>query len=236
MTGGGIKFCLSHILHITLSSRVKIDIEYQLLLIACKEENPKDAEQSLSILYEEFREFVYNVVIKFLHSPLHKEEIAQSVTNDVFYFLYQKPEWSFDPERHTKSEGAFKAYLATVARNKLYETLRTHVNWEKEDVIYDDDHTLFEEELSENEFENIDNLVSENNQIIDEVLNTFSPRDKEIILTYFLYYEKGKNLPGRVLDEMEAIHKTTRPNIRQIVSRAKKKIKELAIAKNLKIT
>lgn len=216
---------------------MKIDIEHQLLLIAFKEENQKEAEQSLTILYEEFRLFVYNVVIKFLHSPLHEEEIAQSVTNEVFYFLYQNPtNWSFDKETHKSKEGAFKAYLATVARNKLYDILRkTHKKWKREDLIYDDDHSLFDEDLSEGEFEAIDKSYSENQQIIEEVLNTFTPRDKEIILTYFLYYEKGKNLPGEVLDEMESLHKTTRPNIRQIVSRAKKKIKVLAIAKNLKI-
>ena len=45
-------------------------------------------------------------------------------------------------------------------------------------------------------------------------------------MTYYTYYEKGKNTPSNVLDEICKIHKTTKPNIRKIKERSEKKIIE----------
>ena len=41
-----------------------MDIEFLLLQIDDKDENPKDAQLALGTLYEEFRRFVYNITVK----------------------------------------------------------------------------------------------------------------------------------------------------------------------------
>ena len=207
-----------------------IDIEYHLLVISEKLIDERSAKKSLEVLYAEYRMFVYNVVKKNIFFKLHSEQISKSVVNDVFLAIYNSPlKWSFDPNKHKNQSGSFQAYLSVIALNILRTVLKEmNVQRKKEVLTLDDDSDFFRTNYTVEEFDVIEEVLSKNHQIIEEVLNTFSSRDQDIVKTYFLFFEIGRNIPTEILNEMEQIHKTTRPNIRQIVSRAKKKILELA--------
>jgi len=62
-------------------------------------------------------------------------------------------------------------------------------------------------------------------KLLDAALNLLSERDREILLTYFMYQEENKHLPDDVLEELSLRYSTTSANIRQIKKRALDKIK-----------
>ena len=62
-------------------------------------------------------------------------------------------------------------------------------------------------------------------KILNDALSLLSERDREILLTCFLYQEENKHLPDEVLSELSNRYSTTPANIRQIKKRALDKIK-----------
>jgi DNA-directed RNA polymerase sigma subunit (sigma70/sigma32) len=90
-------------------------------------------------------------------------------------------------------------------------------------VITDEEYGSIELDFDEATIEQIGN----NEMILQKALDELKPRDREIMLMYFLNYEEGKNMQSEVLDRIENTFSTTRANIRQIINRSKKKIKSL---------
>lgn len=69
-------------------------------------------------------------------------------------------------------------------------------------------------------------LDSENIKNVKDYINKQSDRDRDIILTTYNYYEPNKYSPTEVLDELENKWVTTRENIRKILQKFRKAIKE----------
>jgi DNA-directed RNA polymerase specialized sigma24 family protein len=67
---------------------------------------------------------------------------------------------------------------------------------------------------------------SENIKHVQAYINKQSDRDRDIILTTYNYYETNKYSPTEVLDELEDKWVTTRENIRKILQKFRKAIKE----------
>ena len=77
-----------------------MDIETQLLEIAVKEDSPSEAKKSISILYEHFRKFVYNVTYQHIGFTLQREELALTVTSEVFIKIWDSPlDWEYDKKK-----------------------------------------------------------------------------------------------------------------------------------------
>lgn len=215
-----------------------LDIEHHLLVISEKQHDEGSARESFNLLYLEFRQFVYNVAVSCLHSPIHRNEMGESILGNVFLHIYNKPiDWCFHPEVHKSEKGAFKAYLSTVTKKcALAEIRNSLTKWDREDLTIDSPESLFEVGFTEQELAVADGSLSNNHQVIEEVLSELKERDREIIRTYFTYYQEGKKMPREVMSELITVFKTTPDNIRQVVSRTKKKIKALAQSRILRVT
>lgn len=206
-----------------------MDIETHLLKIDDKASNNADAQESISYLYEKFREFVYRVTYKNISFTLQKKELTLSIVTEVFLKIWDTPlDWEFDTNLHITEEDGFKAYLSTIAHFKLLEELRKHsASRKNENTIIDDDNSEWKWALLDSEFDYLDEELAKKRNLIDECLLELPNRKREIMRMYFFLYDDEKNMTSDKISIMEDMFETTWQNIRQIVSRSKKKIKAI---------
>lgn len=206
-----------------------MDIETHLLVIAESEESPSQAEKSIALLYENFREFVYNVTYNHIGFVLQREELALTVTSEVFMKIWNSPlDWEFDIKKHKTQEDGFKAYLSTIAHFKLLEELRKIKEIRnKESTIIDDEDSEWKWALEEEEYNHLDEELMKKRNLIDICLAEFPERKRDIIRMYYLLYDDEKRMTKENIILMENTFQTTWQNIRQIIFRSKKKIEEL---------
>lgn len=218
---------MSQIIHIVIST---MDIEYHLLIISEKETNKKDALNSFSVIYEGFRGFLYNAIKKNIHYKSHKEEFSKTILNEVFCHVWDNPlDWEFKPNTHKSPDAGFKAYIATLAYYKRLEHIRNSAPYlENELSTIDDNNSDWIFNLEIDEYVVLDEVLSKKNNSIDAILVNIDPRKRDIIRMYFLYYEVGKKMSPENIKMMESMFNTTWDNIRQIISRVKRQIKEVA--------
>jgi len=215
------------------------EVQDLLFYISEKEIDQKMADKSFSLLYKRFSEFVFNSVKKsiYLNSESEINEFANTVADNTFMEIYNKPlDFEFDPSKHKSQDDAFRVYLAAISKNEKNDLLRESLNYNsKQTKIIDDDDNFFEPSISAEVFEKLELKLSTNRKILEDALYSLSERDRYIILTFYDNYEKGKNTPSEVLDNIEQLYGTTRDNIRMIRSRVKKKlINEIESKSNLK--
>lgn len=206
-----------------------MDIETHLLVIAEKEESPSEAKKSIALLYETFKEFVYNVTNKHIGFILQREELALTITSEVFMIIWNSPlDWEFDIGKHKTQEDGFKAYLSTIAHYKLLEELRKIKEIRKRELtIIDDEDSEWKWVLDEDEYSFLDEELIKKRNLVDACLAEFSEQKRDIIRMYYLLYDDEKCMTREKIDLMEKTFQTTWQNIRQIISRSKKKIEEL---------
>jgi hypothetical protein len=70
--------------------------------------------------------------------------------------------------------------------------------------------------------------LQKKNNVLDGILANLEPKKQDIVRVYFQFYEEGKKMRSENIKLMESMFNTTWDNIRQIISRVKKQIKEAA--------
>ncbi len=195
-------------------------LEEILLTISFKEEDERLALDAFDILYKEYSKILSAIVKKNLKEMgIYDEQLLQTVINNVFFKLYERP-LAFTLPDMAKNDNCFKGWLSVVSRNELlsllddyfgkdYKLEVTHVNQDCSGI-----------EVSEELCESV------NSKLMNEALNLLSNRDREIMLTLYNYYEEGKKTPTEILNQIAKLHNTTKPNIRKIKERSEKKIIE----------
>lgn len=114
----------------------------------------EDSEYAFQLIYDKYRNRIYQTALKFLKSPI----IAQDVVQDVFMKLW------FERHRIEPSKPV-EAWLLTVAKNNILNKLRKIANdWKATDTL---SHSIFqsindtENKLQEAEFkQNLEAVVS----------------------------------------------------------------------------
>lgn len=205
-----------------------MDIEYHLLIISEKEINIKEAKSSFSKIYECYKLFLFNVVMRNIHYKSHKEEFSTTILNDVFHHIWNNPlNWDYNPKKHKSPDSAFKAYLSTVAHYKKLEYLKKNELYLKNETSkVDDDNNDWLFNLESEEFEVLEKKLSKKNNILDLILVNLDDKKRDIVRVYFQHYEEGKKMRSENIELMESMFETTWDNIRQIISRVKKQIRE----------
>jgi DNA-directed RNA polymerase specialized sigma24 family protein len=167
---------MSHFRHIALEK--SMDIEIHLLAIADKEKNDAEAQNSMSFIYETFREFVYNVVVNKIHFTLNKEEVALIVMSNVFMEIWKNPlGWEFDSTKHKTQSGGFMSYLSVIAKNKFFEELRkSKPSRDNEKNTIDDIDSEWKWALLDDEFDYLDEELRKRRNLIDDCLSNFSSK------------------------------------------------------------
>lgn len=220
------KNVLSQIFHILIDY---MDLEFHLLTISEKGAHPNEALASFEKIYNNYRIFLYNVLMKTISYKSHKDEFSKSILNEVFQFIWQNPlDWSFDPQRHKSMDSASKAYISTIAHYKKLEFLRKNELYLHSEIqLLDDENNDWLFNLTVEEYDVLDNDLSNRNNVIEKVLLSFDEKKRDILRVYFQHYEEGKKMLPENIILMTQMFDTTWDNIRQIISRAKRDIKTL---------
>ena len=205
-----------------------LDIEFHLLIISEKETNSKEAKVSFSKIYEYYRLFLYNVIMKNINYKSHKEEFSKTILNEVFHHVWNNPlDWDYKPDKHKSSDSGFKAYLATIAYYKRLEYLRNNESYlNNETSKIDDTNNDWLFNLKDDEYEVLEKELPKKNNQLDVILANLDSKKRDIVSVYFQHYEEGKKMRSENIELMETMFETTWDNIRQIISRVKKQIRE----------
>ncbi|HTN37294.1 MAG TPA: hypothetical protein VL053_09480 [Arachidicoccus sp.] len=196
------------------------EVENILLAISDKDNDEKSAVAGFTALYHSYGRFLNSVVSRVLKDiGIYDEHVLNTVVNNTFFKLYQKP-LIFSFRKEATDDKGFKAWLSIVAKNDLKASLAEYYRGTLSLEIVNDEPVIESDELKEEIFVNV------NLKVLDKALQLLSERDKYILLTLYLYYEEGKNTPSDVLKILCNMYDTTPVNIRKIRERAEKKIEE----------
>lgn len=205
----------------------KGEIEDILLKFCFKDDNKKDADEAFAKFYREYSRYLYVVVANIKKNyPYYYDDLIDVVVSNTFLKIYNKPPMNFEilkEESHEEVNKKLKGYLSIAAKTVLYDLLKVNFFKQEHKLKIDDNDFDFDPP----EIEQIEDFtISHNQKILREVLLTFKERDRNILLTLYQHYEKGKKSPKEVMQWLAEVHKTTDVNIRQIKSRCDKKICE----------
>jgi len=196
------------------------EIEDILLVISDRGNDERAAGAAFATLYRRYSKFLNAVVSGVLKDTgIYDEHFLNTVVNNTFYKLYENP-LVFSFREGAPDDKGFKAWLSVVAKNELKQLLKEYfsqtISLEKVDTdsIADDDG------ISEEVCKNV------NLKMLEDAMNLFSERDRQILRMLYLYHDEGKNTPSEVLNIICNIYNTTKPNIRKIKERCEKKIIE----------
>ncbi|MNU16911.1 hypothetical protein D3C71_50850 [compost metagenome] len=196
------------------------EIEDILQILSEKATSESQVATAFTSLYRGYSKFLASVVAAGLERMgIYDRQVLNTVINNTFYILYEKPQKFAFPDNATDDK-PFKGWLSTVAHNELKRLLKEYFEKSTPLVPVMTEAALESEEIDDVFFESV------NLKIMNDALNTLSDRDRQILWTLYLYYEEGKNTPSEVLNLLCKIHNTTKENIRQIKKRSEKKIVE----------
>jgi RNA polymerase sigma factor (sigma-70 family) len=195
-----------------------------LLWMSMQEEDPAVAEEAWRIFYDRHYSYLFRVCVsRFRRFGVQPDEIAELV-QDVFVRAYKKA-GTFRPAaaNHVGSEAdsaQARAWLGTIAFNLLQDQFRQRPQL----VLVDMDqaaNTPVKEEAPKGE-------PSKRLKLIREALRLLPEREREVLLVSYTFYEPGRQLtiPEEDWQALADRWQTTAVNLRQIRSRAKKKIED----------
>lgn len=217
-------------------------------LIGMKNEFPQEAMDAYGKIYQRYWDVMYYVA----RGVTRDEPTAEDLVADTFNMVYNKASTFKKGKIRNPSNIrlSIQKWMTTIMQrifydNYLDEAYRDHrdAGNSKESYIIEKKHIikhlqddyegfidqLEQEELyQENEQTNVvdDERISENELKITKYLASLPERDRDIILTSYNYHIPGKYTPSEVLDELEKKWDTTRDNIRKILQKFRKSIKE----------
>ncbi len=115
-----------------------------------------------------------------------------------------------------------RGWLQRIAENLLNDSYYHNTSVPTEPLT--DAHVAHAFMLAENNSQ--DSQDSKRMKLIKDALNSLTEREQDIMRTVYQWYDPNKNLPAHVIEELTQRYNTTPENIRKILSRARKKVRE----------
>lgn len=204
----------------------KTELEETLLTFSYKEENEQEAHKAFTKFYHEYSRYIYKVIIEAKKSaPYFYDDIVDIVAENTFLTIYDNPLDFIIEENDTDQvvDKKLKGYLAVIAKNELKGLLNKGYCLQEHDLILDNEEIFFDPPEIQLP---ADNEISVFQKILQEVLLTFSERDRLILLSIYDCHQEGKKRPKETMKWLAEVHNTSDMNIRKIKSRCDKKIIE----------
>lgn len=171
----------------------------------------KNGEQaSLKKLIEKYYNYVFTIVFNVVGNLMTTEDIEE-ICADVFVSIWNNSQ-KIDP-----TYKSLKPYIVAISRNTAKNRIKSIKSLDlslNEDIII----------IDNNEVEN-EVLHGELIQILNECISSLEEPDKEIIIRYYFYYEKVKDIAEK-LNINESTVKTK-------LFRSREKLKNMIIERGL---
>ncbi|MEQ8472554.1 MAG: hypothetical protein RIC35_15290 [Marinoscillum sp.] len=199
---------------------LKEESDYGLIeWIQFQDDYPEESREALTVLYERYKKPLYKMLFKILSKHgVQSGQVVDLVTDTFHKISVDKLECR---QLTGGSENSFLYWLTTIAKNLYYGILNDQLEKNSRlQIAYN-----APEEQDEIEYEE-EAFLYPNEEIIVDYVQNLQERDREILLSYFDYYEEGKYTPTEIMSELALRHKTSVDYIRNVRNRLKKRVFE----------
>lgn len=219
--------------------------DYLIELMGLKTDFPKEAMEAYGKIYSRYWSVMYEIA----KGVTNDEDNAMDLLSDTFNMVYNKAA-TFKKGKIANPENirfSIQKWMTTIMKrifydhflNEDYKKSSESDKLEESYIIekrfigrhFSDDYYGFIEQLEQDEVDARISVITEDedsNNIarVKEYIDKLSERDRDIILTFYNHYVPGKYTPGTVLDDLIKKWETTRENIRKILEKFRRSIKE----------
>lgn len=218
----------------TMQKTAELTSEELFLHMAMKDDDRLSAEKAFSIFYKRFYKYLMQLCIS-VCKPFKRygSDLPELIFTNTLLKVYQKAESFICIEKLTgedKKELRIKAWLGRIAERELYTFLKknsTHTN-----LDFKDDMSEFEDICFDPE--EIPPPPNEKMIKLEAALQQLSDRDRDILMTSYLFEKENKTMPREVIKDLCDHWGILPDNLRQIRSRSIHKLTN--ILNNQKIT
>jgi hypothetical protein len=206
---------------------LSIYADHELLELMALKDDVDTGHQAFHEFYSRFKQDLFDSINSICRTYTNKSELSGIVFNNTFFNAFNYAH-TFSVPEGTPPEGVrlkILGWLVTIARNVLKAQFspKLRPDKEKEEAVY---RAMLKSGSSSRKAE------SYQEKIVQEAMRQIpKERDREIFFIYWLYYEQGekgqaKKLPDDIYDELCVKYNTTEQNIRQIISRTNRIVKD----------
>jgi len=145
---------------------------------------------------------------------------VEDLVQETFTRVYEKAH-TFCADKALNHDDSLKrthGWLQRIAANLFHDYRRRNTNVPTEPLM--DTHVILTESNSQNSED------SEKMKLIKDALNRLTEREQDILRTAYQWREPNRHLPSHVIEELTQRYNTTPENIRKILSRTIKKVKD----------
>ena len=164
-------------------------------------------------------------------SAYYDQSLIKATVHNTFHNAYFRAEtFKIEGEMEEANlELRVKAWLSQIAKNEMRQLLKATIPYLNNNKFTKDDTSTEPTELPS--YLQEDKPTSLERDLIDRALATLPEREKHVLLTYMRFQDGNKKLPREELERLATLYDTTSDYLRQIKSRALKKVKDF-IRKN----
>lgn len=190
-----------------------------LQIVAGEPDNPR-ADAAFRVFYNRHIDYVFFICKSKYGKQLCDAEIVDLV-QETFVRVYEKAATFREDATLQEREQRKRTHLwlQRIMEHILIDRYRRHQSVPTQPLSEQ------MEDIPSNEEEG-ETVESDEMRLIKQALEMLPERDREVLRTVFLWYEPNKKLPSHVIADLVERYQTTPENIRKIVSRAKKRIRE----------
>ena len=149
----------------------------------------KHDESAIEEIMERYTPYVSTIIYNMSRGSLSTSDIEETAA-DVFFVL-----WNHSDK---VKEGSLKGYIASIAKSRALDKVRTAASSQKivdiEDVVMADEYSLND---------NIDSQVLQKD--LEDALGQFGEPDREIIVRYYYYYQTAPKIAETLDLKLEAV-------------------------------
>jgi len=199
------------------------ETDEDLLVIMSMKDDEGAAHSAFAEFHRRYKDVLYYMVGGVCSAHPNNSELTKVLFNNVLLNVYQSSH-TFDAEGESdpqKVQKAILSWMAVIARNEYKAQFTKKDKKEAEQSTFK---TMVRSSLAKPKYDYSADLIEKAYAQIPR------DRDRDILRTYWLFYEKGegsqaKNLPDDVLDDLSTRYQTSRDNIRTIISRTNRIVK-----------
>jgi RNA polymerase sigma factor (sigma-70 family) len=194
------------------------DSDEDLLLVIAKNDHPSKSE-AFHFFYTRYSDYLWKVCSIVCRSHPQASELTKDTFQQTMTKVY------LNAHSYDKSISSVKTWISKIARNEFLNCLKQNKSVLS---LFDDIKDINIDEITYDDTP-LDTEDIKTSQIEVALLN-LSEKERMILTTYMMYYDEenpDKHLPDREINDLCTYFNTTPNNIRQIKSRAMKKVKTL---------
>jgi RNA polymerase sigma factor (sigma-70 family) len=209
---------------------VGVDLRHEsdedlLIYMSMRAEDPAVAQAAWAEFFRRHAKYLYGRCRRFSRNVLDEAGTNDLVQETLIRAYDKAGTFNAAGIKDTKRlERRTRAWLGRIALNIFRDMLRDRDG--RREVPLDENDPAPEPEPRQT------SLTSARRQLIDEAIDSLSEKEQIVLRTVYQYYEPGKNLPRAVIEDLANSLKTTSDNLRQIKSRALRKMKQYIKVEN----